>query len=117
MKKSYYITDFSLILSIFLLIILSKLSYFSFIFSFFEILSSIFLSVFLYLFRISGVLKFSVKSNIFFHYQLIFYMLMVLSLQTMSYINRLYKNVMACFSLITYLKISRFINFYGFMMS
>ena len=89
-----FLTDFSLILSIFLLIILSKCSYFSFFISFCLILSSIFLSECLYLFNISGVVKFSVKSNIFFHYQLVFYIHLELLFQKTSYINTLYKNAM-----------------------
>ena len=92
-----FLTEFSLILSIFLLNILSKFSYFSFIISFSLILLSTFLSECLYLFKISGLLKCSVKSKIFFHYQLVFYILLVLQFQNLSYINRLYKNMASCF--------------------
>ena len=47
--------------------------------------------------RISGVVKFSVKSSIFFYYQLIFYIHLDLLFRKTSYINRLYKNMMTYF--------------------
>ena len=71
----------------------------------------------LYLFKISGVVKFSVKSNIFFHYQLVFYNHLDLLFQKTSYINRLYKNMMTCFLLIAYLKMTCFHYFREFMIS